>query len=449
MKRLYFGTDGIRGKFGGPVINASFAFQLGSAVGQWLQSNRTHAADDTVLIGRDTRGSGAALVAAVAAGLEQAGWQVRDLGVVPTPAVSRAVKQRGAALGVMVTASHNPAEDNGIKFFNARGVKLTDNQEHAIEQALTLVTHSVGVYSQPESLSDAGPAYIAAASALLPAGALQGWRIVLDTANGATCATSPVVLRALGAEVVGIGDAPNGSNINANVGSEHPEALAARVLATGARLGVAHDGDGDRCVLCDERGGVLDGDEVLTMLATHALAQGRLVKRTLVVTVQSNLGVDAAVAAAGGQVSRTAVGDRYVSEEMLANGAMLGGESSGHVICAEVAPTGDGLVAALKVIEVMLATGRPLSELRQVLQKFPQGTLALHVKDKRPLETLPAVTAVIAELEHALGTRGRLLVRYSGTESKLRLLVEGPNDAVVAEGLARLEKAVRADLEVV
>ncbi|MEI8089490.1 MAG: phosphoglucosamine mutase [Opitutaceae bacterium] len=449
MKRLYFGTDGIRGKFGGPVINADFAFQLGGAVGQWLQANRPRTADNTVLIGRDTRSSGALLVAAVAAGLKQAGWQVRDLGVVPTPAVSRAVKQRGAALGVMVTASHNPAEDNGIKFFNAQGVKLTDNQEHAIEQALTLVPQPGTVYPQPELLSDAGPAYIAAASALLPAGALQGWRIVLDTANGATCATSPTVLRALGAEVVGIGDAPNGSNINANVGSEHPEALAARVVVSGARLGVAHDGDGDRCVLCDERGEVLDGDEVLTMLATYALAQGRLVKRTLVVTVQSNLGVDAAVAAAGGQVLRTDVGDRYVSEKMLAHGAMLGGESSGHVICAEVAPTGDGLVAALKVIEVMLATGRPLSNLRKVLQKFPQGTLALRVKDKRPLETLPAVTAVIAELEHALGTRGRLLVRYSGTESKLRLLVEGPNDAVVAEGLARLEKAVRADLEVV
>ena len=328
-------------------------------------------------------------------------------------------------------------------------MKLTDEQEYAIEQALAFVPPAVGVHPQLESLSDAGAAYIAAALALLPAGSLQGWRIVLDTANGATCATSPAVLRALGAEVVGIGDAPDGSNINANVGSEHPEALAARVLATGARLGVAHDGDGDRCILCDERGAVLDGDEVLTLLATHALAQGRLVKRTLVVTVQSNLGVDAAVVAAGGQVRRTAVGDRYVSEEMLASGAMLGGESSGHVICAEVAPTGDGLVAALKVIEVMLATGRPLSELRQVLQKFPQGTRALRVKDKRPLETLPAVTAVIAELERELGTRGRLLVRYSGTESKLRLLVEGPSDAAVAEGLARLEKAVRADLEAV
>ena len=449
MKRLYFGTDGIRGKFGGPVINADFAFKLGGAVGQWLYATRARATGDTVLIGRDTRGSGAGLVTAVAAGLRLAGWQVRDLGVVPTPAVSRAVKQRGAALGVMVTASHNPAEDNGIKFFNAGGVKLTDEQEYAIEQALAVVPPAVGVHPQPESLSDAGAAYIAAARALLPADALQGWRIVLDTANGATCATSPAVLRALGAEVVGIGDAPDGSNINANVGSEHPEALAAHVLATGARLGVAHDGDGDRCILCDERGVVLDGDEVLTLLATHALAQGRLVKRTLVVTVQSNLGVDAAVAAAGGQVRRTAVGDRYVSEEMLASGAMLGGESSGHVICAEVAPTGDGLVAALKVIEVMLATGQPLSELRQVLQKFPQGTRALQVKDKRPLETLPAVSAVMAELERELGTRGRLLVRYSGTEAKLRLLVEGPSDAVVTEGLARLEKAVRADLEVV
>jgi phosphoglucosamine mutase len=278
---------------------------------------------------------------------------------------------------------------------------------------------------------------------------LQGWRIVLDTAHGATCATSPEVLRALGAEVVGIGDRPDGKNINEGVGSEHPEQLAARVRAAGARLGIAHDGDGDRCVLCDELGQVLDGDEVLTILATHALRRGALVKQTLVVTVQSNLGVDAAIGAAGGCVTRSAVGDRYVIERMLAEGATLGGESSGHIICSEVSPTGDGLVAALKVIEVMRATGQPLSALRGALKKFPQLTAALKVREKRPLGSLPKVTAAIAGLEQELGARGRVLVRYSGTEAKLRLLVEGPAEGVVRDGLARLEAAVRAELEVV
>jgi phosphoglucosamine mutase len=289
--------------------------------------------------------------------------------------------------------------------------------------------------------------YIAATSRLLPPASLRGWCIVLDTADGATCVTSPVVLRALGAEIVALGDAPDGHNINDGVGSEHPEQLAAGVSASGARLGIAHDGDGDRCILCDERGGVLDGDEILTILALHALRQGRLAAQTLVVSALSNLGVDAALAAAGGRVCRTPVGDRYVIKRMLAEGATLGGEASGHIICSEISPTGDGLVAALKVIEVMLATGQPLSELRRALTKFPQLTRDFKVREKKPLETLPALSGAIAALERELGTQGRVLVRYSGTEAKLRLLVEGPTAAVVQAGLARLETAARADLE--
>jgi phosphoglucosamine mutase len=288
-------------------------------------------------------------------------------------------------------------------------------------------------------------AYIAMASRLLPPDSLRGWRLVLDTANGATCATSPRVFRSLGAEVVGIGDSPDGENINAGVGSEHPGALGAKVRSAGARLGVAHDGDGDRCVLCDESGDALDGDEILTLLAVHALRRGALPANAIVVTVQSNLGVDSAVAAAGGRVLRTAVGDRYVLERMLAEGAVLGGESSGHIICREISPVGDGLVTALKVIDVMLETGRPLSELRRALRKFPQAADSLSVREKRPLGRMPLLAGAVRALEAELGARGRVLVRYSGTEPKLRLLVEGPTPEGVHRGLARLAEAARAE----
>ncbi len=461
MNRKYFGTDGVRGPFGGPVVNVEFAARLSCAAVRWLQGAGDRRRDQDVaaglmerrqlpgigrvLIGRDTRASGPALEAAVARGLRAAGAEPVSLGVLPTPAVAGAVRALGARLGVVITASHNPAEDNGIKFFGPNGVKLTDEDEALIESLLPdVVPASTGELTAIEVRGD----YVRTARAMLPADALRGWRIVLDTANGATCATTPLVLRALGADVIGIGDAPDGKNINADVGSEHPAKLAARVLAEQARIGIAHDGDGDRCVLCDELGGVLDGDEVLTILATHALARNRLAKNTLVITVQSNLGVDAAIQAAGGRVLRTSVGDRYVIERMLADGATLGGESSGHIICSEISPTGDGLVASLKVIEVMLATGKPLSELRRALQKFPQLTIALKVREKIPLEKLSALPGEIKALETELGAKGRVLVRYSGTEAKLRLLVEGPTDAIVRTALTRLETAARAELQV-
>ena len=439
MKRQYFGTDGVRGPYGGPVINESFAARLGAAAGRWIGGS------GRVVTGRDPRAPGEPLAAAVARGLASVGLTPVLLGAAPTPAVARAVRTQGAVLGVVITASHNPACDNGIKFFSRTGVKLTDEDEAAIEQALPSdVPASTATFASADVLPD----YMAATGAILPANALRGWKIVLDTANGATCATSPAVLRALGAEVIGLGDSPDGKNINAGVGSEHPGPLAQRVREVGARLGIAHDGDGDRCILCDERGEVLDGDEILTILATHAHRQGKLAAQTLVITVQSNLGVDAALGALGGRVARTDVGDRYVIERMFATGATLGGESSGHIICSEISPTGDGLVAALKTIEVMLATGRPLSELRGALAKFPQRSLALKVREKRPLETLPTLPRAIEALERELGSQGRVLVRYSGTEAKLRLLVEGPTDVAVQAGLARLEAATRSDLEV-
>ena len=448
MKRQYFGTDGVRGLYGGPVMNEAFACRLGVAAARFAK-RQPGFGTRRVFIGRDTRASGPALEAALAAGLQSEGLEPVGLGVVPTPVVSLLTRHEGAALGVVITASHNPAADNGIKFFGASGTKLTDEEELRIEQLLPVSTEGGKPSSRalevfPNPLSR----YLDLTTALLPSRSLRGWSIVLDTANGAGCLTSRTVLEQLGASLTLLGSQPDGGNINAGVGSEHTEKLCATVRATGARLGIAHDGDADRCILCDERGEVLDGDEILTMLALHALAQGRLVTKTLVVTVQSNLGVDAAVAAAGGRVSRTQVGDRYVIERMLADGATLGGESSGHVICSEISPTGDGLVAALKVLQVMLVSGKPLSELRRGLRKFPQLSAALKVKEKKPLESLPTLTAAIQTVETELGSAGRVLVRYSGTECKLRLLVEGPSDAIVRSALDRLAAAARSDLEV-
>lgn len=448
--RKYFGTDGVRGPYGGKVVTELFARRLGAAAAQFALANGA-ARGARVIIGHDTRASGPSLAQALAEGLAAEGLAPVSAGVVPTPAVNLAVRLENAALGVVVTASHNPAEDNGIKFFSASGLKLSDDEEASIEGLLEQIAPS-GPAPHPAAalpFLDVSAQYKKTVTALLPVSALRGWKIVLDTAHGAGCATSRDVLQQLGAELVLLGNHPDGGNINDGVGSQHPEKISAAVRAHSALLGVAHDGDADRCVLCDEKGEVLDGDEILTLLALHALREDRLVNKTLVVTIQSNLGVDAAIRLAGGRVCRTPVGDRYVVECMLAEGATLGGESSGHVVCAEVSPTGDGLVAALKVIEVMLTTGLPLSELRRGLRKFPQRTAALTVREKKPLESLPTLPGAIAAVESELGVDGRVLVRYSGTEPKLRLLVEGPTDQLVAACLERLRSAVCADLEVI
>ena len=437
MKRQYFGTDGVRGPFGGTLVNPEFATRLAYAAGKWTGGGR-------VFIGRDTRGSGPTLLVALANGLLAAGCEIYDLGAVPTPAVARELKISDASLGVVITASHNPAGDNGIKFFAPGGIKLSDEQELEIEANL------------PESVSEtlasfrfhrgARSGYIFAMCEIMPANSLAGWKIVVDTANGATSYTTPNVLEILGAEVDKIGNKPDGTNINADVGSEHPAQLAARVVGVGARLGVAHDGDGDRCILSDELGQVLDGDEVLTILALDAISRGALAGNTLVVTRQSNLGVDVAVKAAGGQVVRTDIGDRYVAEKMREIGSSLGGESSGHIICDEVGPTGDGLGAALRILDVMYRTGKNLSELRSLLVKAPQKSSAIQVKHKTALDACPQLQEAMAAVTAEFGEAGRILIRYSGTEPKLRILVEGPTIEAVEAVYARLETAAKADL---
>lgn len=446
MKRLYFGTDGVRGRFGDAVMNPDFVRKLAAAAGRHMAA-KLGVASPRALIGRDTRASGAALEAAVAEGLASAGWNVGLLGVLPTPAVSLAVRELGAQLGVVITASHNPADDNGVKFFAGTGYKLPDAEEAAIESLLD-VAGPVVPRGAIATVGEGKARYIAQALRLLPTGALAGWKIVLDTANGATCETSREVLEQLGAELELIGNAPVGRNINAGVGSEHPQQLAACVLASGARLGIAHDGDGDRAVFCDELGVALDGDEVMTFLALGMLRRGELPGNTLVVTVQSNLGVDAALAAAGGRVVRTNVGDRYVSEALQREGAALGGEASGHFIFPKISPAGDGLLAALSVLRVMRDTGRPLSELRTALQKFPQAQKALKLAAKPALESLPGVQALLRDAEAALAGTGRVMIRYSGTEPKVRLLVEAQTGAAVAEWMAKAEAALRAELQV-
>jgi len=490
MSRRYFGTDGVRGPVGSAHVNPLFFARLSAAAVEWTKRTQcggraacaAHVSGEPlpsvsdsslrqnpasseagrgslrILIGRDTRASGLELEWGVVAGIRAAGGEPVLLGVLPTPAVARAVKTTGAALGVVITASHNPARDNGIKFFTALGTKLTDDDEAEIEELLpeSVPMLEPAQVAQMETDATGLSGYVAGHTELLPPQSLAGWRIAVDTANGATVGATPAVLRALGAEILSLGDAPDGHNINAGLGSEHPERLAAMVRESGARLGVVHDGDGDRCILVDESGAVLDGDEILTILALDALQRGALAQRTLVVTVQSNLGVDVAIGAAGGRVLRTNVGDRYVSERMRAEGAMLGGESSGHIICADVSPTGDGLVTALRVIDVMRRVGEPLSALRKALKKFPQKTSALPVRERRDLATCPQLQAAIRNWEERFASdgesegecdssAGRVMVRYSGTELKLRFLVEAADEATATEALTALETAARTD----
>ena len=444
----YFGTDGIRGPVGGDLINADAAYRLGSAMGRFLKERKPELPLNAV-IGRDTRGSGPELVDALIQGLNQHEVYVHELGVVPTPSIAQSLLEQQADLGIAVTASHNPASDNGIKLFDGRGHKFGDSEEAQIEALMDAEP------SAPEGLPksksyplDAAAFYVNYVRSLMDQNCLSGWKIVLDLANGATSETTPAVFERWGAELILIGNQPDGVNINQGVGSEHPELLGEAVVKHGAALGIAHDGDGDRVVVCDETGAAVDGDILLGLFGLYALRSGALKNDTLVATVQSNLGLDLAIRDAGGRVERTDIGDRNVARVMRETGSNVGGESSGHIIFSDFATTGDGLLAAVKLIGVMCHTKKPLSELRKEVRLFPQGTLNLQVAEKKPLGTLNVLNQAIADIEKAFGEEGRVLVRYSGTEPKLRLLVEGKDEKRVSNALKDLEKAACSDLDV-
>ena len=450
MMGKYFGTDGIRGVYGDACMNNSFAFRVGLALSRHLREIYSEE-KIRVAIGQDTRASGAALVDALTHGLQKNGVAVYKLGVVPTPAVALSVVDHKFNLGIAVTASHNPAADNGIKLFSELGFKLTESQETEIE---TLIDAEQVVLDEQQFLIDSfsidgAKEYISYMESLFNKDCLKGLIIVLDLANGATYETTPAVFKKYGAETILIGDRPNGTNINDKVGSEYPLKLGEAVRSNHADIGIAHDGDGDRLVVCDENGKIVDGDILLAMLGVNALQNNTLKSTTLVATVQSNLALDEAITLAGGSVVRTEVGDRNVVTSMREIGANIGGESSGHIIFLDSATTGDGLLAALHLINLLRDADGKLSKLQEQYRLFPQETRSLHVAQKLPLGDLQQTQQAISTVETELGTDGRVLIRYSGTESKIRLLVEGKDSEVITSAITKLEKSVREDLNVV
>jgi phosphoglucosamine mutase len=449
-QRKLFGTDGIRGRANAEPMTPELALRLGRAI--TLVSRRGKTRAPRIVIGKDTRLSGYMLETALAAGICAMGGRVMLSGPIPTPAIANLTQSMRADAGVVISASHNPFADNGIKIFGPDGFKLPDSEEAQIE---ALLAHSkldtqgktgAGI-GRAERFDDAIGRYIVYAKSTFPKElALDGMKIVVDAAHGAAYRVAPAVFAELGADVVQLGCRPNGININRGCGALHPEQVAAEVKRQGAALGVALDGDADRVIFVDEKGEIVDGDAIMALCATRMIKRKSLAKKTLVTTVMSNMGLDRALEDVGGKTKRTAVGDRYVVEEMRRAGYNFGGEQSGHLIFLDHATTGDGTVAALQVIAIMLQESKPLSELSRVMERVPQVLESVKLAARRPLEEMLELGKRIELAERKLGKSGRVLVRWSGTEAKLRLMVEGPDPAVLKQLVADMTEAAMKDL---
>jgi phosphoglucosamine mutase len=439
-----FGTDGIRGKAGEAPLDAATVARVGAAI------VRAHATGDhaRVLIGRDTRESGDWIERELARGLTSEGATVTSAGVVPTPAVAYLTRADGFDAGIVISASHNPYEDNGIKVFSPEGVKLSEAVEEEIEAAVRDPSWQVQVPPTPPiERTDLSAHYVEHLRQILAdAGPLGGARLVVDCANGATSAIAPTLFRGLGFEVEAIGVSPDGRNINLECGSTHLAALQHRVAEVQARLGVAFDGDGDRALFVDHLGRTVDGDAVLLMTGEQLAHEGRLPGNALVATVMSNLGLEIALRERGIGLVRASVGDKYVMEEMQKRGLVLGGEQSGHIIFADHLSTGDGLATALQVLRLMAVSGRELADLASALVTYPQVLVNVRVKQKADYLAVPGVRTVIDRVEEHLASNGRLLVRYSGTEPLLRIMIEGQDAQQIRTWAEEIAGAVRAHL---
>ena len=448
MNKQLFGTDGIRGVAGEYPLDPRTVFAVGAALGRWALEQKR---DTEVVIGTDTRESGLWIAEHVAGGLKRSGVKSRFAGLITTPGIAYTARTGPFAAGVMISASHNPYQDNGIKVLNHSGYKLPDAVEHAIEQDIFELVQS-GLDPAPLPLEvDAGldEEYLDFLVSTFP-GRLDGLGVVLDAANGSASFLGPRLMERLGAKVLAIGAAPNGKNINLGCGSLHLDALKDEVVRTGAALGIAFDGDADRALFVAHSGRIVDGDAVMFITGTAMHGAGKLAEAdgqpVVVATVMSNLGLERALADRGIVLVRTPVGDKYVLEEMLRRGAMLGGEQSGHVIYREFATTGDGLLTALRVLEVALRTGQTLDQLADPFRVYPQTLVNIRVREKKPLENLPLVQDAIRQAEHELGSSGRINVRFSGTEPLARVMVEAPTEAQVHAVAERVADSIRAEL---
>jgi len=444
MSRQYFGTDGIRGRVGEYPITADFVLKLGWAVGRVVAGR---GANNQVLIGKDTRLSNYMFESALEAGLSAAGVNIQLLGPLPTPGIAYLTRTLRANAGIVISASHNPHYDNGIKFFSDAGHKLDDDTEMAIEAALDapLETVSTERLGKAYRMEDARGRYIEFCKHTLRNGSLHGLKVVVDCANGAAYQAAPAVLHELGAEVVRLGTQPDGLNINVDCGSLYPDNLARQVVRTGADVGVALDGDGDRVIMVDAAGRVLDGDELLWIIARDRLERGEL-HGPVVGTQMTNLGLELALRSLGIELMRARVGDRYVLEMLLANDGLLGGESSGHIVCLDRTTTGDGIVSALQVLGRMTDTGRSLAELREGMEKLPQCMINVPVAERRDPDTVPEIVTAVAEIEHELGEAGRVLLRPSGTEPVIRVMIEGRDAGQARQLSEQLADRVRGAL---